>query len=796
MQRQQAIKILKTIVYIGIYGGLFMPVVFIPEVIFPFVFSKLIFFQVIIGLTLPAYLVLAWIEPKYRPRKSFLYFAFIAYFAALALSTIFAVDPLRAWWGNQERMNGLFTLLHFFAWLTMATSILKTRKQWNYVLNYMIVLGVFMGIVALLQRPFPNLLKFPATIRVGGLLDNPIYQGAYQLFILFFIAILWFQTKRNDLRVWYVLASIVSISAMVAAGSRGPIMGLMFGAVISAISIGVMYKNTKVRAALFGSIGLAALIYLAIVTVGVNTATFQSLQQSYPTATRIFWLKTGTAGRFIAWDIAWQSFLERPLTGYGLDNFHIAFNKHYNPQSLRSGYYETWFDRAHNTVMDVFSMTGLFGALTFLAIWIGIYYTVIMSRRKKIIDIPTTAVLLGLPAGYFLQNIFVFDHPAAFSMSYLLYALVICTGFAVFGSGEHAEPAGKKPMPWVIFALVQAVFMLLVYLASIVPFYTSVMVINANEAFAKGDVNAMMSLIYKIKTKQTPYLDEQSFLYSRNMITLANSGNLQKWPDWRVFYNEVVATSEKRLQSHDHDAHGLFIYSSMLASVGSRAGDAEILAKAEEQYRKAIALSPKRQQLHFGLAELLRSMGRVDEALDLYLQAASFDEQIGEPWWYAGVTALFSKNEPERAAEYLRKAMTAEYPQRLQSAQDALIIAEAYVILDDKENMKKLILQLPSLPASQPQTYIQIAKAAETLDLIAERNLIINAVAQMDPATKAVMQPLLNGEVQTIDEALAKSSTSTAKAPEAPAPAEPKVAGVATTTGESAAVTPYKGPRR
>ena len=178
MNREKAVRYLKAITLVGIYGGLLMPLVFIPIVIFPFVFSKLIFFQVLIGLTFPAYLVLAWMEPKYRPRFHLLYVAIAAYFVALLLSVIFASDPLRAWWGNQERMNGLFTLLHFLAWLTMAVGLIKTWGQWRKLLNYEIVLSVFMAIVALLQKVYPNILLFPASPRVGGLLDNPIYMGA------------------------------------------------------------------------------------------------------------------------------------------------------------------------------------------------------------------------------------------------------------------------------------------------------------------------------------------------------------------------------------------------------------------------------------------------------------------------------------------------------------------------------------------------------------------------------------------------------------------------------------------
>jgi O-antigen ligase/tetratricopeptide (TPR) repeat protein len=756
MQREQAIKILKIIVFIGIYGGLLMPLMFIPVVIFPFVFSKLIFFQVLIGLTFPAYLALAWACPEHRPRKSILYFAFVAYFLALLLSVIFAADPLRAWWGNQERMNGLFTLLHLFAWLTMTVSLVKTWPQWRNVLNYLTVLGAFMGIVALLQKPFPNLLLFPAGPRVGGLLDNPIYQGAYQLFILFFIVLLWFKTKSRGWKTWYVIVAIISTAAMFAAGSRGPFMGLMFGAVISAISVGVMYKNTKVRAALFGSIGLAAVLYLAIVTVGVKTAAFQSLQVSYPTATRIFSLQTGTAGRFIAWDIAWQSFLERPLTGYGLDNFHIAFNKYYNPNSLRSGYYETWFDRAHNTVMDVFSMTGIIGFLTFLAVWIGLYYTIINARRKKYLDIPTTAVLMGLPAGYFLQNVFVFDHPAAFSMSYLLYALVICSGFAVFaGKEEKVVTAGKnKPVPWVAYGAIQAGFLLLVYLTSIMPFYASTLVIKSNKEFSRGNMPKMVELANRAAGIQTPYLDEQYFINSRNLISLASSGNLSRWPEWRAFFDMTQSIYDRFYASHGNNAHTGYIHASMLSAVGLASQDQEIVNLAEQRFRSAIELSPKRQQLFFSLAELLRATGRYDEALQLYMQAGNFDDQIGEPWWYVAVTYYFDKKQPEEAAQYFARSQSVAHPHRLKSAQDAYLVAQSYVLLEDAEALKQLIILLPTMPAAQPDVYVQIAKACQDLDLLAERNLILNAVAQMDPATKAKFLPLLQGDVQTMEESL------------------------------------------
>jgi hypothetical protein len=162
MNRPDALKLLKGIAMVGIYGGLLMPAMFLPVVIFPFVFSKLVYFQILIALTFPAYAALAWAEPKYRPRWTSLALAIAAYFVAIGLSVAFAADPSRAWWGNQERMNGLFTVLHFFLWFLMASSLLTTWAQWRRLLAFEIAVSAFMASVALLQKPFPRLLRFAA----------------------------------------------------------------------------------------------------------------------------------------------------------------------------------------------------------------------------------------------------------------------------------------------------------------------------------------------------------------------------------------------------------------------------------------------------------------------------------------------------------------------------------------------------------------------------------------------------------------------------------------------------------
>ena len=50
--------------------------------------------------------------------------------------------------------------------------------------------------------------------------------------------------------------------------------------------------------------------------------------------------------RFWAWGSAWRGFLERPILGWGPENFSTVFDKHFDARFFVPGKAtETWFDR-------------------------------------------------------------------------------------------------------------------------------------------------------------------------------------------------------------------------------------------------------------------------------------------------------------------------------------------------------------------------------------------------------------------------------------------------------------------
>lgn len=736
MSRQSIINILKGIVYVGIYGGLLMPLVFIPVVIFPFVFSKLIVFQVLVGLTFPAYLLLAWMEPAYRPKKHILYFAVMAYFVAMALSAVFGVDPMRSWWGNQERMNGLFTLLHFFAWLTMTVGVITRWEQWRKLLNYQVGLAVFMALVAMLQKVYPNLLLFPAGDRVGGLLDNPIYMGVYQIFTFFFLALLAIKDHRHTMRIWYGVAGLFAAVAFLLAQSRGAFVGLAAGFIVFALYYAFFTPNKKIRKSVLG------LLALGIVSYGIVFAFRDTPLILNSPLGRLTHFNTAVSTRLIAWNIAWQGFKERPITGWGLDNFHIVFNSHYNPKSLRFGTYETWFDRSHNTVLDVLSMTGILGFVTFAAIFITLFYASWRAFKKGWIDLPVSAVFVALPIAYLVQNLFVFDHPAAFSMSYLLFALVIAATRGEFvgkkDTEEEVHHGERHEFPLIAGAIIYVLALVVVWNTSIQPFNASKIAILGSQAFASRQEDAAYDLYSRSLSIWTPYRDELSFLLSRDLVGLSSQGRLQTYKRWKDFYALAVEASKEELARHPKNTNPQFLYARLVHEM------APILnispAEVEERYRIAIATSPERQQIYFGLARLFFQTNRPQDAINVYRQVRDFDPGNGDASWTLGVSLFYDVNQKDEGAKEIVHSQRVEHPYHLTDPREISALADGYITLKDDAGLQAMVAKLDTFPAGDATIYASLARQMQAAGKTDLREKVLMYGESVDPRTRAVFQ--------------------------------------------------------
>src|SRR3990172_4722652 len=131
----------------------FVPLVLPPEA-FPFVFSKALAFRVIVELAIICFLISLFSGQnnlKNIFKNKIVIFVSI-FFLIVFLSSVSAIDSYRAFWGDAERMEGFFGLIHYFIFFLM-TAVLFEKKDWLIFLNSVkkSFWSIFSGIMFLLS---------------------------------------------------------------------------------------------------------------------------------------------------------------------------------------------------------------------------------------------------------------------------------------------------------------------------------------------------------------------------------------------------------------------------------------------------------------------------------------------------------------------------------------------------------------------------------------------------------------------------------------------------------------------
>jgi len=153
---------------------------------------------------------------------------------------------------------------------------------------------------------------------------------------------------------------------------------------------------------------------------------------------RQIFLKITTSTRFLNWEMAQKAFLERPLLGWGPENYTLIFTKYFNPRLFVEGG-EIWFDRTHDIVFDTLATTGILGFVSYLGLFGSLFYVFWKKYfKEKTIDFWTFSIFTAIPVSYFIQNLTVFDMVA----SLMMFCLIL--GFGASFAKKKKEIESKK----------------------------------------------------------------------------------------------------------------------------------------------------------------------------------------------------------------------------------------------------------------------------------------------------------------------------------------------------------------
>lgn len=685
---------LSLIVAGNIFGKIFLPGV--GDLFFPFITGKNFFFRMMVEVLFVLWVVMMLFAKRYRPRRSPILWALTATIVVLTLSTIFGVNPYRSFWSNFERMEGLIGHLHLFVYFLILSCVLRKWKDWKWMFFSIISVSVIMTLYGYLQVAGKVAISQQSGVRLDGTFGNATYFGIFIIFHVFFLLYAALREQRTWLRTIFLLLLAAEVPIIFLTATRGSILGLFGGVVIFAVLAGLLNGQRRVRLASVGVIGTLAIFALIFWTVRDRP----SIQNNYILGrfSNLSLKERTVESRFTIWGMALEGVKQRPLLGYGLENFNILFNTYYEPKLWRQ---EPWFDRAHNIVFDWLSHGGLLGLAAYLSIFASALY-VLWSRYRKelhkgtLAAIAAPAALSALFTAYLFHNFFVFDNISSY---YLFFtALGFVHFYYVEASGREETERREKYLPKFSSFFLGAAAVLLIfpvfYIVNVKPLLASRTLLRALQDISTQGRNVDIVLsdfnrTFSYRTFAAQEAREQLSGYANNVA----ASDLSQEAKIKVL-NKAIEEMEKQAKESSEDARGFLFLSALYDRVGRS-------AEALDAAQKALALSPRKQQIFYVIADVYLRRNDGAKAQEILQEAYDLDrENVGAVKNLATVAIL--NHEQQYAEELLYRSfgtIAVSDPQ----------LVNAYGQVGDFERVRDIWLKFIQEQPENAQYYINLA---------------------------------------------------------------------------------------
>lgn len=722
-------KTLHKLVMAGLYAALLMPFVYVSTTIFPFVVGKFIYFQILIELVAVGYIILAVMNKEYRPRPSLIMWLMLAHLAAWALSGVFGISPLRSFFGNFERMSGVFNYAHFVLYFVILTSMLRSKKQWIAYLVTSLLFATGQSIIAMAQYySSTSILYAQPHGRVWGTLGNYIYLASYTMLHVFLGLFTLQFIKRKEIRFWLWVMIIINFFTFFLARTRGAYMGMAAGLFIALLYIAWMNREKKlIRNSIIGFFAVCTI--LAIWTAANNTTVRQV------PILRVFKQITINEGRtrLNAWQIAWEGFLKKPVFGWGADNFYFVYNQFYKPKTLLNSYYETWFDRSHNIFMDELATTGAVGAINYLGLAVALFLGVHQLKKKYQLNNNSIAALYGLLTFYYVSNFFVFDNAASFMLFALLAALI-----ASFGEEPPGESYLKKQptaFPTSLAVLLSVGAITTIYLFSIKPAILANELLMA-ESMAQSSLADAMPLYKKAYERGGPLSDE--ILAGLLRVATEKANTRESIQSNLAELNEAYVLSKELEKYRPKDVYTWLTLGQFATMLGT--ADPRYFNEAENYFKKALEFSPARQQIYYAWVKEKVMSGDANGALALLDQVEKLEPLVPDTYWYRGL--IYSDaGQPKEAARWMLKALDNNIYHRYswKNLNEPIMLAQLLEKTGQYDRVPDILLEALSLAPDNQDILLALAQSYARLGDVVNARVYVLKLLEINPKNEQAL---------------------------------------------------------
>lgn len=605
---------------------------------FPFISGKNMVFRLLVEIAFFSWIILALKDATYRLslRKSPLLIAYSIFMGVLLLADLFGVDPFKSFWSNFERMEGFAGHLHFFAYFVVLSAMLRSATDYGRMFKYFIASNIAVLVFAYGQLLgasgyiFSQLLPSVAAVfsqafpihmsenRLDATLGNSAYFAIYCLMFAFILALRWSEVFGKKGTWWYPTLIILNLIALFYTGTRGTMIGLLAGGFVT-LGIIALFEKGKARTR------IASVMVVALLLIGSIFAFKDSaFIKSSPTLARVASISpsdlTGMS-RLSIWKISYEAFKERPILGYGQENFSHIYASKFIPEKMWQ--LESWYDRSHDVFFDWLVAAGALGLISYLSLYVVALW--LMWGKKSQMSVREKAILTGALVGYFVHNIFVFDN----LISYILFFFLLA--YIAFRSNARGEVTGgvavsDEKMNALYLPLVGIVFAATMYVLVCRPFMV-------NKSLVKGlDVNR---LVQTLGFSEALKVQQEAFEKAIALHTLGSDEAREQYLQTAVRMSQITIPEdvpaedkqraiasintlvlgartdiEKSYEANKNDVRMLSIYGMFYNGIGDGVSAERVLTQAH-------TLAPKKQLVSFDLVRAYLLQGKASEGYAL-----------------------------------------------------------------------------------------------------------------------------------------------------------------------------------
>ncbi len=631
MSQKTYLLILKIGAYISFICFFFV----FKNLLFPYITSKQIPFNILIEVLFIFWLTFIIKYPHWNPfkrknkkTKNLITLGLTLFFAVLTITCFTGADFNLSFWGDIERMLGVFHLLHFLVLYFIIITVMRDWKDWKIFFIISIIACFFISLHGL------NTPRHHSTIGNTAYISGLIIFNIYFAFILFFK-----ETKYKYWRYLYLIPLFVIIEEFTRCRTSGAYVGLGF----SVICFFLLYGFTLfIRGKKEGEEKKEkkqkkkATIFLIIFIIIAGSTLFFFTNKDNKVASQIIEKNKGLREisikkntfqtRLISWKAAMLDFKEHWLLGVGHGNYALIFDKHFDASFYNYSRGETYFDRAHNNLIDIASTAGIFGLLTHLFIFVAVGIYLFKAFFRERLNPMEFSLISALFIAYFVQNLAVFD-------SFITYfSLMMLLGYVHFIANTDEEEENKilllregdkdlnneETTTLIVSGIIIIVIM---YQFNILPLKMLDQVIKGQILFGQNKLKEAIAMYDKALSHETVLDRDGRDILIRSLINRSSQLPSLGEQEAEEAINFGIDTMERNLKYSPTDSL-MNMQMARMYDVGFRIiKDKEkkkhYAEKSLEAIEKSLEASPERIPVHFIKSQFLVNQGRISEALEI-----------------------------------------------------------------------------------------------------------------------------------------------------------------------------------